>query len=403
MQNLVAGANAPLGAADAEVTIRWSPEVIQGSEVDVSAFLLTATGRVRGDHDFIFYNQPEGAAGAIHLSGSANTRTFRVRTGALPADIEKIAFAATLHGQARFADAREITITVSQTATFTPETSGRGEKALILGELYKRNGLWKFRAVGQGFNGGLGPLATSFGVDVQDEPVKPPAPATPPPPPAPVPPAPSAPPGVRLTKITLEKRGDSQTISLEKGHAHQEIVINLNWTSRGGFFSQSIDLDLGVFWEMKTGEKSIIDGLQFAHGQGGPRHRLSRQGCYTEPPYVWHTGDDLSGSSSDGENILVNPAGFAALKRLVVYCFIYDGAPRWNKTNAVVTVKVPGQPEIVVEMGNQNSNLLTCAICSIDFLNATQMKVTKHVTFHDNLAEADRAYGWGLSYRAGTK
>lgn len=214
---------------------------------------------------------------------------------------------------------------------------------------------------------------------------------------------------VSLNKVVLEKKGDAHRVDLTKA-SDQNIVINLNW-SQGeakGFFGklfgggQEIDLDLGVFWELKSGHKSIIDGLQFSKGRGGPKDRFTRQGCYTEAPWVWHCGDDRGTASSSGENILVNPKGIRDLKRLVVYCFIYEGAAKWAESDAVVTVKIPNQPEIVVEMGKQTDSRKFCAIASIDF-DGNSMSVRKEITFHNDHSECDRHYGWGFNYSAGSK
>ena len=145
--------------------------------------------------------------------------------------------------------------------------------------------------------------------------------------------------------IKLEKSGDQHRINLEKGNTSKEIYINLSWSQgkKGllGLFKQTIDLDLGCFYELTNGNKTLIDGIQFSHGRGGTRNVSSKQGCYTNPPYIWHTGDDRGGNASSGENILVNPQGINEIKRIIVYTFIYEGVAKWDETNAVVTVKFP--------------------------------------------------------------
>jgi tellurite resistance protein TerA len=207
--------------------------------------------------------------------------------------------------------------------------------------------------------------------------------------------------------IKLEKRGDSHKIDLTKGgsRSSKEIVINLNWTQKKGFWAMlmnnAIDLDLGCFYELQNGQKSVIDGLQFAHGQGGTKDRLTKQGCYTGNPWIWHTGDDLVGG--EGENILVNPQGLSDLKRIVVYCFIYKGVAKWDETNAVATIKVSNNPDIIVEMGKQYSSQKFCAIAEILFDRNNFMTVKKLVTFHNSHADCDKAYNWGMSYKHGTK
>ncbi|MCW3464976.1 hypothetical protein [Chitinophaga nivalis] len=215
-----------------------------------------------------------------------------------------------------------------------------------------------------------------------------------------------------LQKITLEKKGDTHVIDLSKATATltQEININLNWSKGskknlfGGLFSttSNIDLDLGCFYELNNGTRNVIDGLQFAKGQGGPRDRHTRQGRYTGEPWVWHTGDDRGAAAGSGENIIVNPKGLRDLKRMVIYCLIYGGAARWQETNAVVTVQVPGNTEIEVYMGNQVSLNNFCAIAEILF-TPDSIEVRKLVSFHPSHGACDKAYHWGLRWTSGSK
>lgn len=218
---------------------------------------------------------------------------------------------------------------------------------------------------------------------------------------------------INLQKVTLEKQGDSHFIDLIKktNDITKEIVINLNWSQekKGGFLSNlfgdksnDIDLDLGCFYELNNGEKTAIDGIQFSKGQGGARNILTRQGRYTAEPWIWHTGDDRGTSSGSGENIIVNPTGIKDLKRIIVYCFIYDGVAKWQETNAVVTVKVSGNPDIEVAMGNQSSHRKFCAIAEILFTQ-NSIAVKKLVTFHNSHGDCDKMYNWGLSWKAGSK
>ena len=209
--------------------------------------------------------------------------------------------------------------------------------------------------------------------------------------------------------IILEKDGDSHRINLEKKIGKPllgEIVINLDWNKGGflnSFFGQAIDLDLGCFYELRDGQKMLIDGLQFSHGRGGDRHLQTRQGCYDHVPYIWHKGDDRGGNSSSGETILVNPAGVNKIKRIIVYTFIYEGAAKWSGTNAVVKVSVPGNEEIVVRMGQQFSNKRFCAFAQLDFEGDDSITVKKLVTFHDGHSDCDHQYGWGFNYNIGSK
>jgi tellurite resistance protein TerA len=224
-----------------------------------------------------------------------------------------------------------------------------------------------------------------------------------------------------LNKIILEKSGDAKRINLAKdtsgGTLNKEIEINLNWTQDkqeekgSGFFgslrkmisgSDGIDLDLGCFYELRNGSKMVIDGIQFAKGQGGDRTQSTKQGRYTGQPWVWHSGDDRSGAG-EGENILLNPYGIKELSRLTIYCFIYKGVANWAQTNAVASIKVPGNPEIVVEMGHQTSKKMMCALAEINFEGSEGIIVKKLLTFHNGHADCSKAYNWGLRWSAGSK
>ena len=183
MQELQSGANHSLGTAThLKINIIWSPEKISACDVDTSAFLLL-NGHVRSDSDFIFYNQPTSNDRSIQLSGKEGNQNFSVDLSKISSEIDRIAFTITIHGQADFSSCSTLDISIEGLLRFSPQTTAMKEKALILGELYLRNNQWKFKAIGQGFNGGLDALATHFGVSI-DEPEPEPEPETP----TPVPP-----------------------------------------------------------------------------------------------------------------------------------------------------------------------------------------------------------------------
>ena len=219
------------------------------------------------------------------------------------------------------------------------------------------------------------------------------------------------------SKVTLGAKGDSHTVQIKKKGAASDITVNLNWKTNA-------DLDLGCFYELNDGTKMVIDGIQFSQGRGGPRNVQSLQGCYTQAPYIWHMGDDTSGSQmSDGEFILINPEGYSHIKRMTIYAFIYEGVANWSQTDAKIVVKVPGNPEIVVDMSKEaqagtqeNSGFFSkllgggggssrnfCAIAGLDFVGQESIRVTKHVTFHGGHDACDDAYNWGMQWTAGSK
>ena len=167
------GGNLRLPAtAEVVVDVLWEPEKPAGKDVDASAFLLQTDGRVGADEDFVFYNSPRSPCGGVALSEVAGAhRRLRIVPGALSTQVSKVAVCLTLYGGGSFAQTSRIEVRVrdaagSDIARFSPPTGGMQEAALILCEVYRHQNGWKFRAVAQGFAGGLGPLASHFGVDI---------------------------------------------------------------------------------------------------------------------------------------------------------------------------------------------------------------------------------------------
>ena len=163
----------------------WDVRATDGSafDLDASAFLLNASGKVRSDADFIFYNQAKSADGSVEHTGDNRTgegdgddETIVVDLTRVPADVEKVAVAVTIHdaearnqnfGQVSSAYIRCVNESNNtEVARYDLSEDASVETAMIFGELYKNGSEWKFRAIGQGFAGGLGPLAASFGVAV---------------------------------------------------------------------------------------------------------------------------------------------------------------------------------------------------------------------------------------------
>jgi stress response protein SCP2 len=196
---IVSGQNLQLSGHEFVIELTHQKGGAFSGDADTSAFLLTKSEKVRGDSDFIFYNQPESPDGAVIFAKTAAGGTFTVNTTKLDPAIEKIAFTLAIDGSSTIAHLAVLRLSIPGQVTYQVPLTDRSEKAVIVGHLYRHNGAWKLKGLGQGFNGGLAPLATNFGVVVDDEePVSAPAPA-----PAPTPiPIPTKPPlGVSLEKI----------------------------------------------------------------------------------------------------------------------------------------------------------------------------------------------------------
>ncbi|MEV7004209.1 VWA domain-containing protein [Streptomyces sp. NPDC093982] len=149
---------------------------VQGVPVDVSALLLGPDGKVRGDHDLVFYNHP--AQDGVSVEGAA----VLAELSRLPADVHRVVVVVSadpLQPGAVFTRAPQLTITQSgaQAVSFTAPDFGSGETVVVLAELYRRGDGWKVRAVGQGYASGLAGLATDYGVEVDPEPSATPLPA----------------------------------------------------------------------------------------------------------------------------------------------------------------------------------------------------------------------------------
>lgn len=387
--NMTPGANAPVPSKLLKV------RVLSGASVDASAFRLYADGKVKGDADMIFYGQPKSDDATVSLTNEGHNANFAVDVSRLHPDVQKVAFTVTCEGAQTVAGLQRLLIQIEADNEVllvgTVELNGRQEAALILGELYRRNSEWKFRFIAQGFNGGLKPLAEHFGVDVADAPAPAPAAA-----PAPAPTPKPEPAKISLSKVSLTK--EKPAISLTKRDNFGEIRINLNWHRGSGptglraMFSSNkgIDLDLGAFVEMANGEKTVIQALG------------KRFGDYNREPYVQLQGDDRTGEVSDGEWLHINGREWKNIREVLVFAFIYEGVASWDKTDGVVTLHIPDQPPIETRMTEGQNNRNMCAIARLVNENGS-IKVERVNRFFNGHSDMDQAFGWGFSWRAGSK
>ena len=169
-----------------DLGLGWNPRATDGKafDLDAVAFLTGEDGKVRLDGEFIFFNQKVSPCGSVTHNGDNRTgdgdgddETISVDLSKVPQEVAKIVFAVTIHeGQQNsqnfgMVDKAYIRVinqdaNAEELARFDLSEDGSTEVAMIFGELYRHSGEWKFKAVGQGFNGGLGPLAASYGVSV---------------------------------------------------------------------------------------------------------------------------------------------------------------------------------------------------------------------------------------------
>lgn len=187
--SLQKGANLSLSKTDPSLSklligLGWDPRATDGTEfdLDASAFLLGSSGKVRSDADFIFYNQLKSADGSIEHTGDNRTgagdgddELLKIDLSRVPADIDKVVFTVTIHeadarkqnfGQVGGAFIRIVNeVTGAEVVRYDLAEDASTETAMIFAELYRNNGEWKFRAIGQGYAGGLKAVANSFGMN----------------------------------------------------------------------------------------------------------------------------------------------------------------------------------------------------------------------------------------------
>jgi len=167
------------------VGLGWDTRATDGAafDLDGAVFLVNAGGKVRSDADFVFYNNLKSTDGSVVHSGDNTTgagegddETVTIDLSKVPADVDKVIFAVTIHD----AEARKQNFGMvskafvrcvnaagnAEIARYDLSEDGSTEGAMIFGEVYRAGADWKFRAIGQGFKGGLGPLAKNYGVNV---------------------------------------------------------------------------------------------------------------------------------------------------------------------------------------------------------------------------------------------
>ena len=177
------------------VGLGWDQRSTDGGDfdLDASAFALDAAGKIRNDNDFVFYNNlcgrgtcgnggcshGDGAFGVQHTgdnktgAGDGDDESVKIDLGKVPADVQRIAVCVTIHspgvnfGMINNAFVRVVnSADDKEIARYDLAEDASTETAMIFAEIYRSGTEWKFKAVGQGFAGGLGPLAKNYGVNI---------------------------------------------------------------------------------------------------------------------------------------------------------------------------------------------------------------------------------------------
>lgn len=457
--SLSKGGNLSLSKSEPSLTrvsigLGWQARATAGADfdLDASCFLLDASGKMRSDADFVFYNQlktPDGSVehqGDVLIgSGAGDDEQIIVELGRVSPAVSKLVFTVTIHdatarrqnfGQVGSAFIRVVNAqSGNEIVRYDLSEDASTETAMIFGELYRNAGEWKFRAVGQGFAGGLSALLQQFGgqestpstpptpaprstppvqppvsarpsASVQPSvPAQPPAPVRPPvptPPPSltrpsqPVPiAAPPATPPASAQKITLEKRGEKTALSLAKGGGEQLVRVNLNWNApakRGllGAFSSSgaPDLDLGCLYRLKNGDAGVIQPLGKSFG------------ARNHSPWIFLDKDDRSGAAADGENLTIfRPE---QIDLVLIFAMIYGGAADFTSVGGRLTLQEPSGREISVHLNSPERGRNFCGVATIRNQGG-RIEVTKEELYFAGHREADAHFGFGFRWVAGSK
>jgi tellurite resistance protein TerA len=366
---------------------------------DISCFGIDAGGKLSDDRYFIFYNQkssPEGAIVAMGRNGEYG-EVFSLDLGKLPPSVVRLVFTATLDSASTFAQLSDgrLDIMPPEGTAASYAFSGKDfsqEKAVIIGEIYLKT-VWRMSAVGQGFNGGLSALLSHFG---GKELTKAPAPPASPP----ASPSPVDEPKVKLSKVRLDKQGESHKVSLSKAAGQQIFHINLQWDQpsgqkQGGLLGRLMgrggdgaDLDLGCMWRDKHGNQGVIQPLGNSFG--------SKSG----PPYIFLDKDDRSGAAADGENMhIFRPE---EMDTVVVFAMIYEGTANFSNVNARLTISDGKGGEILVPLNTPDSRRTFCAVALITN-DGQSIQFRKEERYFSGHKECDQQYGFGFRWTAGRK
>ncbi|MGW0224982.1 TerD family protein [Streptomyces tendae] len=428
------GSNTPVPTTALRVELGWrsGPGV---PDADASALLLVG-GKVRSDADFVFYNQPAHASGAVRHEGKRDaggrvTDSLLVDLARVEPAIETVILAASSDG-GPFGRVPDLYIEVRDIAhnTVVARFDNPGasvETAFVLGEFYRRQGAWKFRAVGQGYDSGLEGLATDYGISVDEPqhapPATPPAPA--PAPLAPAPPAPTAPPAhpvtapppppasapsaepVRLTKVTLTKAAPSVSLT-KQGGTSGAMRVNLNWQVRKQFsgwarklgrpvaMHDDLDLDLCCLYELSDGSKGVVQALGNAFG------------ALHQPPFIHLDGDDRTGAVSTGENLTISLDHQRYFRRILVFVTIYEGARSFADLHATVTLQPQYGAPVDFSLDECTVPSTVCALALItntgsDLVVQREARYLVPERGVSPQRTVDHAYGWGMNWTPGRK
>jgi stress response protein SCP2 len=333
---LAAGQNVALPADDLRVVV--------SGPVDLTALVCNDDGKVSGDSDMVFFNNPSGPG--LSVSGSDLT----ARLSALRPGATKVALVASPSDQtSTFGALPAVALTATcgdLSATFAPTGLG-SETALVLCEAYLRGGVWKLRAVGQGYASGLAGVAKDFGISVDDEPAAAAAPAA----------APISLSKVPIGKIRLEKSGSAK-ISLNKEDVGNLVLTaHLNWKGRGGGLPADLDLYALII------DQQGNDGVVYYRNLG------SLSGA----PWVQLDGDSVV----PGRETVKVIAGRNRYVLIAAYSAVENGVGSFFSYQAEVVIDDGAGSEVTIPLFFDDEHSYWVAITLMDFTDPTGVKISQ--------------------------
>ena len=199
-------------------------------------------------------------------------------------------------------------------------------------------------------------------------------------------------------------REPGQNIAISPGpEGFESIMIGVEWDNvaaeKSGFFgkllkkatNKGVDLDLGCLYELEDGTRGAIQAFG------------DKYGSFNEAPYIRLSGDERTGNTVGmDETMAVNGAHWTKIKRMLIYMYIYDGAPNWKEINPHLVIDVPGEDDLVVTLSAHDDSLALCAVGGLEQVRGG-IKLTNFTEYFPGHPEMDRAFGYGLEWGEGSK
>lgn len=144
-------------------------------------------------------------------------------------------------------------------------------------------------------------------------------------------------------------------------------------------------------YELQDGDKGVVQALGNSFGS------------LTNWPFVALDGDDRTGAIAGGENMRINGNKISEIKRILVFSFIYEGITRWTDADGVVTISQQNGPDIIVRLDEADNRSPMCAIAMIQNVGNETFSIEKLVQYFKGHSDMDRAFNWGMRWKAGSK